>query len=314
MRVVVTGGCGFLGRAVSDRLSASGATVLSVHRAPPHADVPEGVTCVPVDLAKDPGCGGALRGATAVVHLAGDLLPRTPSDNLSETLSRDLMAPIAMFEESVRQSVATIVLASSGGTVYGPSPRTAAIDETAPTRPVSGYGVTKLALEGYLRAITAKTDVRGLSLRVANAYGPGQVPRVGFGVVPTFLSRILRDEPCEIWGRDGVRDYVYVDDVADAFVRAITLTTRSSPINISSGIGVSNQQLVELMGSVLNRPVTMTYRRTLEAEVTWNVLDPRRAQSLLGWSAHTTLNEGIRRTAAWLAAQTSMPNQPQRRR
>src|SRR5690606_29266876 len=127
--------------------------------------------------------------------------------------------------ECVSVGVRRFVFLSSGGSVYGPVPGDRTIPETHPTNPISSHGVTKLMMEHFIRLHSHLDDLEHVILRVANPYGPGQIVKTGQGLIPALLQRHAKGLPVTVYG-DGsaARDYVYIDDVVDAIVRAINIT------------------------------------------------------------------------------------------
>ena len=244
--------------------------------------------------------GSAIDGVDVVVHLVSTTVPATSSDDPIFDIGSNLVASVQLLNLMVAQKVRKIVFISSGGTVYG-KPDYLPIDERHPTEPRVPYGITKLAIEKYVRMFEYLHGIEATILRVANPFGPGQRPGTGQGVISTFLDRAIRDQPCEIWG-DGtvVRDYLYVGDVADAFARAVDLGGEPSVFNICSGSGVSLNDLLSLMERVLGHDVARTYSPGRLFDVPVSVLDGSLAQQKLGWEPRVQLEDGIRRTAQWL--------------
>jgi UDP-glucose 4-epimerase len=138
-------------------------------------------------------------------------------------------------------------------------------------------------------------------LRPANLYGPRQRLDVAQGAATVFLDRALRNEPIQIWG-DGsvVRDYVYIQDAVEAFLKALTFEGEPKIFNIGSGVGVSLNQLVGEIQTLLGHPVAVEYAAARNLDVPVNILDSSLARRHLGWSARTSLAEGLRHTYEWM--------------
>jgi UDP-glucose 4-epimerase len=180
-------------------------------------------------------------------------------------------------------------------------PRVTPIRESHPTDPISSYGIHKLAIEKYLHMNHALYGLDYRVLRVANAYGERQRTDKAQGAVAAFLERALRGEPIQIWG-DGsvVRDYVYAGDIAHAFLQVVQYQGQERVFNIGSGQGVSLNELVDAIATVIGRRPGVEYTPGRQFDVPINVLDISRAQQHLGWQPRTRLIDGLRRTYEWM--------------
>lgn len=153
------------------------------------------------------------------------------------TFQSNLVATLQMLDVMIEQGIRKVVFISSGGTVYG-DPLYVPIDEKHPTEPMVSYGITKLAVEKYMRMYARQGKIAPVILRVANPYGERQRIETAQGAVGIFIHRALCGEAIEIWGDGSVtRDFLYVQDVADAFARAVTYEGKEQIFNISSGFG-----------------------------------------------------------------------------
>jgi UDP-glucose 4-epimerase len=187
-----------------------------------------------------------------------------------------------------------VVFASSGGTIYGePAATELPVRESHPQQPISPYGVAKKVVGDYLYAYRELHSLEFTALALANVYGPRQDPHGEAGVVAIFAGRLLAGEPCTIFG-DGLqtRDFVYVDDIVDAFVRA---ADRGSGLvcNIGTGVEVSINHLYNTMAGAagVDHPALMSPARP--GELQRSSLDPGRAAIHLGWKPWTTLEDGV---------------------
>ncbi|MEO7443384.1 MAG: NAD-dependent epimerase/dehydratase family protein [Acidimicrobiales bacterium] len=198
--------------------------------------------------------------------------------------------------EGARQSGAErVVFASSGGTIYGAvDPADLPVRESHPQRPLSPYGVAKKAAGDYLIAYRELHQLECTLLALANVYGPRQDPHGEAGVVAIFAGRLLAGERCLIFG-DGeqTRDFVYVDDVVDAFVRGAE-RGGGLIINVGTGVEVSVNLLYDTMAGVAGVAEPATYAPARPGELARSALNPGRAAIHLGWKPWTTLEDGAR--------------------
>jgi len=306
MKVTVFGGGGFIGSAICDRLLRDGHALRIFER--PRVDpyrafaAGEDVEWVTGDLLSMHDLGAAIDGSDAVVHLVSTTLPKSSNDDPVYDVQTNLVASLQMLEAMRARDVRRIVFISSGGTVYG-TPQRVPVDEAHPTEPQVSYGIVKLAIEKYLLMYQRLHGFRTRILRVANPYGERQRVATAQGAVGVFLHRALRNEPIEVWG-DGsvVRDYIYVADVAEAFAKALAYEGDQSVFNISSGQGVSLNELLAQLEGLLGRPVDRRYLAGRSIDVPANVLDNSLARRELGWSPQVDLARGLARTADWMRA------------
>jgi UDP-glucose 4-epimerase len=297
MKAVVTGANGFMGRALVRALLAQGqfvtATTADATRASEHPRLSWGH----FDLGQpDQGWTDILRGADVIYHLAWSTVPseasRAPVEDARVNIVGSLSL-IAAIQEA--QPAARVVFASSGGTVYGPL-STIPATEDHPLRPISAYGVSKLAVESYLEVARTESGISSVSLRIGNLYGPGQNRDRMFGAVTQFAARALSGQPIRMFGDGSVtRDYVFVDDVVSALIVAAS-SRHTGPFNIGTGVGHSLNDVAKIVAVEVGHELTIERMSGRTFDVPVSVLDPSRASAAFGWQARVPLNEGIRKT------------------
>ena len=302
MNVLVTGGAGFVGSHVVDRLLAASHTVhvldnLATGR---RERVPAAARLHVCDL-RDARLDTVITAArpAVVVHVAAQAaVSRSVSDPRHDA-SVNVLGTIALLESCRRAGVARVVYISTGGAAYGdtdvlPTP------EDHPIRPASPYGISKVTAERYLEVWAALTGASGLTLRLANVYGPRQDPAGEAGVIAIFASRLLSGVRCVVNGDgDQTRDYVYVGDVADAVALAVSSPDAVGIANIGTGIETTVNDLYRRLARLTNVRGDAEHAPAKPGEQRRSVLDATRAKSLLGWSATTPLDEGLTQTVAW---------------
>ena len=301
-RVLVLGGAGFLGGHILDALRDSGRAVRVFDRARPAADRDDrsDIEFYEGDFGNRGDLEAAIAGCDVVVHLVSTTRPKTSNDDPAHDLETNVVATVRFLDFARRAGVKKIVYASSGGTVYGES-RVLPIPEDHATMPVCSYGIHKLAVERYLALYHRLYGLDYCILRMSNPFGEGQRPDVAQGAVTVFLDKALRNEVIEIWG-DGsvVRDYVYVADVARAFRLSFGYSGAQKVFNIGSGHGLSLNDLLQAIESLLGRPVARHYGPARPVDVLVNVLDISNARTHLHWCPTVSFHEGLRRTLSWL--------------
>jgi UDP-glucose 4-epimerase len=306
-RALVTGGAGFIGGHLAHALVAEGWRVdvvddLSTGRA---ANVPSECELIEVDLGQ-PRATTRLPGAhfDAICHLAGQSSGEKSFDDPEHDFDANARSSVALAEWARSQGIPLIVHASSMG-VYGDVP-SHPVDEGTEPRPISFYGASKLAAE---HALAVAPHVRGVSLRMFSIYGPGQnLYEMRQGMVSIFLSMAVRGEPIEVRGPlDRVRDFVYVEDCVEAWLRALASPGAAGPFNIGTGVGTSIRSLLGEMVCLLgapDHPVIEVDTRTPGDQFALSA-STARAREILGWSARTDLREGLETMLAWARAAIS---------
>ena len=287
MRVLVTGGAGFIGSHVVDRLLAAGHAVAVLDKARAH--VARGARYFKADVAE---IGRALEEKTdAVMHLAGQINVRVSVQDPIRDARENILGTIGVLGACVERGVRRFIFASSGGAIHGDQRRYPCGEGIMP-HPTSPYGISKLAAELYA-AWHGRLEV--VTLRIANAYGPRQDPRSEAAVVAIFMKLMREGRTPVIYG-DGrqTRDYVYVEDVARAFVSA--LKGRPGTYNVGTGVEVSVRKLFGAIKKILKFPGEPKFAAGLAGEVRRSALDPALAKRALGWAPKVGLEEGLKRT------------------
>jgi len=302
VNVLVTGGAGFIGSHVVDRLIAAGHGVAVVDNLSSgrRANVNTAATLHVCDI-RSPKLGAivAAERPNAVVHTAAQAaVSRSVADPAFDA-SVNVVGTANLLEAARRAGVTRVVYTSTGGAAYGdtdvlPTP------EDHPARATSPYGVSKVAAERYLECWMGLTGGTALALRLANVYGPRQNPHGEAGVIAIFCHRLLAGEACLVYG-DGeqTRDYVFVEDVAEAAVRAISRPDASGITNIGTGRETTVNDLHRRLAKQAGVDAAAQHAPPRPGEQRRSVLDAGRAKTLLGWTPTTTLDEGLAKTFAW---------------
>jgi UDP-glucose 4-epimerase len=296
VRCLITGGAGFIGAALANRLIGEGhhVRVLDDLSAGDPSRLDSQALFTRGDVKDVPKLWTLLQHVDCVYHLAARvavpesvLYPRDYNDvNVGGT--------VAVMEAVRDAGVKRVILASSGA-IYGKQRRQPVSEKTIPN-PDSPYAVSKLASEHYVFTIGALYDIETVALRIFNAYGPGQfVPAAHAPVIPQFLKQALGGGSLVVFG-DGnqTRDFVYIDDVVDALFAAATASDSDRRIiNVGSGQEVSINRLVEKVAQAIGREVNPLYSQAHNGGVSRLVADIGLARRMLGYSPEVGLDEGL---------------------
>jgi len=263
-----------------------------------------GVPWVRGDFTDPDTYDSALSGCDIAVHLVGASTPASANTDMVGDVINNVVASLHFLDACRRHGVKRVIFVSSGGTIYG-VPDVIPTPETYPPEPITAYAVSKLAIERYLSLHRHLYGLEYRVLRVANPYGPFQSAARGQGVVAAFMDKALANLPIEVWG-DGsvVRDYVYVTDVVDAIVAAMTHDGPSRVFNIGGGRGHSLDEVINAIAGATGRPLERREKPGRIIDAPRSILDISRAQAELGWTPRTGLKEGLAKTLAWRSDQT----------
>jgi len=301
MRILLTGGAGFIGSHVADRFLAEGHTVtivddLSTGR---RENVPAGAELHALDI-RSAGVGEVFdkfRPEVLCHHAAQADVRRSVADPMFDA-DVNIVGTLRLLEHARRVGCRRVLFASTGGAIYGeqdvfPAP------ETHATRPVSPYGAAKNAIEIYLHYYAVEHGFESTCLRYANVYGPRQNPHGEAGVVAIFLDRLLAGKDATING-DGeqTRDYVYVGDVANANALALAHGLRG-PYNVGTGVETSVNQLAHALRELVPGSPALVHGPAKSGEQKRSCLDASKLSQATGWRPTVAVPEGLAQTALW---------------
>lgn len=317
-RVVVTGAAGFIGSSLVDRLLRDGAQVVGVDsfedyyaRSLKERNIRAALAHPAyrllrtdiLQLATPEGAAlrDCLRGADAVFHLAAQAGVRASwGQSFRVYADNNVLGTQLMLEACKEAGVGAFVYASSSS-VYGDSDELP-LSEGGVCRPVSPYGVTKLAGEHLAMLYARSKGVPAVALRFFTVYGPRQRPDMAFHI---FLRALLRDEPLSVFGDgDQTRDFTFIDDIVDALVRA-PAAPPATILNLGGGARVSLREVLAMLEDVTGRQARIEIKPTQAGDVrhTWADLD--RARAVLGYEPRVGLRDGLVAEYEWLAAMLS---------
>lgn len=298
-KCLVLGGNGFIGSSIVKRLVADGVPTRIMDRSYPNSkslgDVIDKVEYVEKDFFNDKALDGVFDGVKNIFHCITSTYPSEANQNPVYDVETNIIGTIKLLERLKPQyKDIRLFFLSSGGAIYGNTDQLP-IKETHVTEPISSYGISKLTIEKYLHMHKVLFGLDYLIFRISNPYGEAQDPKTGLGTIVTFLHRVLNDEVIEIWGDGGnVRDYIYINDVADALVKAATMPTLPNSIyNIGSGDGKSVNDILGIIKDITGKTPRVKYVDKRSFDIRANYLDVTRAKQDFNWEPTTHLMAGV---------------------
>jgi UDP-glucose 4-epimerase len=302
LKILLTGGAGFIGSHVADGYLASGHEVAVLDNLCTgfRSNVPAAARFYEADI----------RDADALRRIMGEFRPEVVNHHAAQMDVRkslddpvfdadcNIVGSLKLLMESQRVGVKRFIYASTGGAVYG-EPESLPVDESHPIRPECAYGVSKHTVEHYLELWRRLYGLSYVVLRYPNVYGPRQNPHGEAGVNAIFIGLMLEGKTPTIFGSgEQLRDYVYVSDIVEANRRALE-RGENDVFNIGSGRGTSVNDIYRELCEILGWTAAATYAEARPGEIQRVYLNAEKARRVLGWSPAVTFPEGLRRTVDW---------------
>ncbi len=307
MRLLITGGAGFIGSNLADKALEAGwqVAVLDDLSSGRRENVPAAAEFFQVDLQDAEGVGKAFASfkPTAVSHQAAQASVAISVREPQKDASINIIGSINVMQACVNHKVGHLVFASTGGAIYGEVPDGTRASVATVPMPLSPYACSKFATEKYLDCFRHEHSLNYTVLRYANVYGPRQDPHGEAGVVAIFCNRMIANQPVSIFARETVgdpgcvRDYVFIDDVVKANMAALQGKIPDRVLNVGTGRETNTLQLAEHLGKTLSSKSEVRHGDRRAGDVERSVLDADRLADLLGPTVPVA--DGLKITAEW---------------
>jgi len=299
-RALVTGGAGFIGSHITDRLLERGieTVVLDDLSVGKEDNIPRGAEFIKGDIC-DPGIvQKALKGVEVVFHEAARVSIRDSFRGFVDDAKTNVMGTVTLLKGLEGSEVKRFVYASSMA-AYGDA-RYLPIDETHPLEPTSPYGVSKVASEKYIHNFCEHLGIRSVALRYFNTYGPKQTVSPYVGVITIFIQKLVKGEDLPIFG-DGnqIRDFIHVEDVAEANILAMGYDGPVKVFNVGTGVGTTVNRIAEILKEEMKSSAGNKYLPPQPGEPSSSVADVSLAKKELGFTARWTLEEKLPEVIEW---------------
>lgn len=305
MKVLVTGGAGFIGSHLTKKLlqESCGVTILDDLHTGRRENIPEGASLLEMNL-----CDAALPGVmereqfSAVVHLAGQTMVNASVDDPYHDASVNVLGTVNLLEGCRKTGVKRIVFSSTAA-AYGDAERLP-IDEDCHAGPASFYGLSKLTAERYMRLYHDLFGLEYVALRFSNVYGERQGDGGEGGVISIFAKKIALDEEIVVFGDGGqTRDFIYAGDVAAGIWQALRTSAPNTVYNLSTSTEVTVNQLVGLFAEISGKRIAPRYVPARPGDIYRSVLANEKAANGLSWHPGTSLKDGLAKTFAYFLKQ-----------
>lgn len=306
MKVLVLGGSGFIGSHVVDALLAAGHAVRVFDRAPErYRAAPDAVDFVQGNLSDTSMIAEALAGIDMVFHLVSTTVPATANMDPVADIQGNLIATVRLLELMRGHGIDRLLYLSSGGTVYG-APTQDPVPETHALKPISSYGIVKVAIESYLAMEAHMHGLRPVILRPSNPYGPRQGHGGVQGVIGTYMRCLADGEPMQLWG-DGsvVRDFIHVRDLARLCVICAEQDVTGT-FNAGAGTGHSMRQIIDGIAEVSGMPVEPVMKPGRAFDIPRVVLDIEQTTKATGWCPEIGFQDGLTETWDWVKERAAL--------
>lgn len=305
MKYLVTGAAGFIGSHLCDHLVAAGHSVVGIDNLATGRRenlTGDSVKLIEADIVSYPGLRDLIANVDGVFHLAAVSSVQAYMTDWAAAAAVNLTGSLRIFETAAAADV-PVVYASSAAT-YGDT-QALPIDEDVARVPISGYGTDKFSMELHAAAMRSSIGLKSIGLRFFNVFGPRQDPSSPYsGVITLFIRRLLENQPLTVFG-DGsqTRDFIYVEDVAHALMRALDACHQAprGAYNVCSGRSCSINDLINTLGQVTGAAATVSFDAPRPNEILHSLGAPHNARDDLGFEAQWSMLDGLEKTVGWFA-------------
>lgn len=235
-----------------------------------------------------------------VFDLISSSVPSTSSNSPIEEINQHITPHVKFIDIAVKKKIKKIIFASSGGGIYGENKKKVQ-SETNETQPFSPHAIAKLTIENYLRFFSREYGNKFIIYRISNPYGPKQISRQGFAIIPSFFKHVIEHTPPIIFG-DGkqLRDFIYIDDLIEAIMVSFPKNTKSHTYNLGSNSGTPINRLWQEIKKLTNSDLNPLFKKNRTIDVPRVILNTERFRKEFKWKPKITLEEGLKKTWEWL--------------
>lgn len=296
MKVAIIGSTGFIGSSLINKLESSDYNILGIDSSKSACDIKYDFIHASVsDLDSFPFV--SLDGSDCIVYLASSSNPIASKSVFHSEIIENNLAFVKFMERLVAYKFLRFIYISSGGAIYSQQ-NLPPYNERSELKPSSPYGISKISNEFYLELFARDYNFQFSILRPSNAYGPGQNYRNGLGVIPNFVKSIYGDRKITLFGKNVIRDFVYIDDLVYAIIKSMN-SSSSGAFNVGSGEPTSIEFIVNLIEDVVGKEFIISNLPIRKTDLQGYYLDNSRANTILDWRPSTNIKDGIKNYIKW---------------
>jgi UDP-glucose 4-epimerase len=288
-RIVITGGNGFIGLHLIEKLLARGyKNILTIDRSMEKHKVRQ----IRADISNIKRVKGIIKKDDVIVHLACTTVPATSESRIIDDINENIVGSIRLLDVCASKKIRKFIFLSSGGTVYGDHGEKK-VRENDETNPINAHGLMKLTIEKYIMLLSYKSSLPYIIIRASNPFGRSVI-RSSQGVIDKFLHDAMKDGVIEVWGNGSViRDFIYIDDLIELIVKTIESGKKNQIINAGTGRGASVNNAIKIISNVIGKRIKVKYKKRREFDLPYNVLDVSKAKRLFHWRPRYSVAKGV---------------------
>jgi UDP-glucose 4-epimerase len=301
-KTYIIGGGGFIGKNLANYLAKNNRQVFVVgkYKSKPN-QLFKNIEYVCNNCSKEKSLINILKNADEIINLAYNSVPQKSFEDPIADIRNNLPFSLNILNAAYQTKVEKFINVSSGGAVYG-NTKQKLISENHKTQPISPYGVSKLAVENYTHMFNFIRKLPAITVRPSNAYGRWQKPFSGQGLISTTFASVLESKQVNIYGKNTIRDYIFIQDLVEAILACLTKGKIGATYNLGSQRGISNIEVIDHIKSMVNKSGFSMKTRIFEPrafDVPRNVLDCQNIYKDTGWKAKTSFEKGLEITWDW---------------
>lgn len=292
-RIIVTGGSGFIGYNLIKRLLRDGyVNIISVDRNPSNIDSTQNVI---KNFSDKETLSKIIKEGDVVVHSACSTVPALSEKERIRDIEENIIGTIRLLDICVEKKIKKFIFISSGGTVYGNNGKKI-VREIDNCNPINSHGVMKLTIEKYLLMYRHLYGMNCVIARLSNPYGRLSHGKKNQGIIDVAIEKLLKNEMLEIWGNgEIIRDYIFIEDVADFLVKSIDKSDTCGIFNVGTGIGTSINELLDIIKNNFGKNILVKYSEGRTFDAPYSILSVSKAKKNLEWEPNYTVDQGIKK-------------------
>lgn len=302
MKIIVTGGSGFLGNHMIDALKENGHSIKNIDLIQSSKPNDENLETIVADIRDKDKMVDLIKDADVVFHFAGLIEAGESVKNPQKFIDYNISGTLSVLEAMRINNIKTIIFSSSAA-IYG-EPKNIPIKEDDPAMPINPYGMTKLAMEGLISSYVESHGFTGIALRYFNLYGPGENHQPETHAIPNFIKQVYQGENIKIFGNgQHQRDYIHIRDIVDAHLKALDFAINNPNnyhyINLSTEKPSTTQEIAETIAAAMEKQASITNLPDRPGDPMVLYASAQKAKDLLNWQARVSLDDGIKETVSY---------------